>query len=324
MPAFIVLILLLSSQSAFAEGLANVWDNVPIPTYARSAPRDESPIAAQGSGVTLTPDMAQGLYGFGHIPRLEDTDRYYGAGHTTGLCKSTWDAMRNPKPPIYPVGVKAPLDELEKNARLAGLPLKKLHKTLGVFLANQTGIPEQETISVVDYDKPGSQNRWFFINLRTGKITSQRVSAGLGSDPTHSGNASLFSNEEGTYASSLGCAIASGHVNSDKHGASMLVHGLEESNNNSCSRMIEVHGPLKWGGRKAGFVRAYDAGNGRSNGCLAVNDRDDTFKKLGRGGLVCSFKDGEHGVATKKYGSSKRHSYRKSKHRRHRRHHARY
>lgn len=332
MKGLLFAILLLTVQAAFAEGLANIWENVPIPKFSNiqshKAPSDDSALAARNSDTVLTPDAAQWLYGMGHIPRVEDTDRFYDAGHTTGLCKAKWDAMRHPRPPIYPIGVKAPLEKLEENARRAGLPLRKLHRALGVYLANQTEIPEQEYISVVDYDKPGSQNRWFFINLMTGKITSQRVSAGKGSDPSHSGNASLFSDTEGTNASSLGCAIVSGHVNSGKHGPSMLVHGLEDSNRNSCGRMIEVHAPLKWGGRYRGFYKAYDAGNGRSNGCLTVNDRDGTFKKLGSGGLVCSYKDGPHGVATHVHGrAGHRYShYRKGKRRHHRRHyrHRRY
>jgi hypothetical protein len=248
--------------------------------------KDDAPLATKNSGTYATMDMAEALFGSNNVPRIEDIDRQYNAGRTSAACVSAWSRMRREK--VNPVGIKVPLETLEAKAQAAGISLKKLHKALGVYLANQDKIPDQEYISIVDFDKSGSQPRWFFISLRDGSVSSYRVSAGKGSDPDHDGFATRFSNAPGSGASSLGCAIGAGKYDG-KHRNSMYLHGLEATNNNMCNRSVVVH---TTGG-------AYAAGLGRSNGCLAVDSTSSIYEKLGKGGLICSYRDGETTSAAK-------------------------
>lgn len=255
------------------------------------------------SSQRLDISIAQQLFGTGRIPLISDVDKYYNHGHVSRACKASWSQMRHGRVRSQPI--RASLSTLEARAKQAGLSVKKLRHTLGVFLENQKQIPEQRYISVVDFDKRGSQNRWFFIDLTTGQITSYKVSAGKGSVNQKTGMATRFSNKTGTKASSLGCAIAGGHYDG-KHGDSIHIHGMESTNSNSCSRPLAVHQTKK-----------YPAGTGRSNGCLAIapRQRETIYNMLGSGGLVCILRDG---LTTSQDVDSGRHHYVRRSHARRR------
>jgi hypothetical protein len=302
--------------------------------------------AANHSSGVLGAAAAQSLYGDGRIPLISDHDAYYdpaspnkGAGFNDNQCRTAWQNMRNytssnkkayPNFPSYwmqgqlkrvkqgkkyrsvveegtpadfevkPISA-AVLKTVSDKAASKGLPIDKFKRALGVYLANQKDLPEQRYISVVDFDKNAGQERWFFVDLQTGEISKYRVSAGDGTEPIHNGNATAFSNSSApgtgtlTHASSLGCAVASGHYRG-AHGDSIKIHGFEKTNDNSCSRLIAVHQtPSK-----------YRAGYGRSNGCLATDQRAEIAEKLGAGGLICSYHDQPYSEAPLKAFSSKK------------------
>lgn len=260
--------------------------------------RSETPAEMDG---VLKRSQAQALFGSGKIPRVsaldEQSNKY--------KCRDDWRALR--RQDLHAEAIRPNLNTLLLKAKAMGLSSSKLKKALAVFLANQSEIPNQDFISVIDFDKTERQDRMYIVDLKKGTITALKTAAGRGSDPRHTGLASRFSNRGSSNATSLGCYLA-GSEYVGKHRRSLRLHGFEPGiNNNACNRSIVIH--------KAPYV-----GSGRSKGCFSVSPREinTVIDKLEGGGLICAYKDGkteEVPVPTAKHYSKHR------KYRRYRAHH---
>ena len=141
----------------------------------------------------------------------------------------------------------------------------------------------RDTIAIVDFSKPSSEERFYLVDLVSGNVEAHRVAHGRGSDPDHSGFVERFSNNFGSYASSNG-TYTTGDYYDGKYGLSMKVRGLDWSNYNAEPRaivihnawyaeddMIPVHGKL-----------------GRSEGCFAMSRQSqyDVMRKLAGGRMI--------------------------------------
>jgi hypothetical protein len=130
--------------------------------------------------------------------------------------------------------------------------------------ALERGKAEASTLTVIDFSRPSTERRLWVIDLRTRELLfEEHVSHGRNSGhnvPTS------FSNEEGSYKSSLGLfRAAEGYYG--KHGYSLRLDGLEKGfNDRARERAIVIHG--------ADYVNpalAKKQGRlGRSLGCPAV------------------------------------------------------
>ena len=130
--------------------------------------------------------------------------------------------------------------------------------------AVERGEADPPTLTVIDFSRPSTEPRMWVIDLRTRELLfEEHVSHGRNSGhnvPT------AFSNEEGSYKSSLGLfRAAEGYYG--KHGYSLRLDGLEKGiNDRARDRAIVVHG--------ADYVNpaiARQQGRlGRSLGCPAV------------------------------------------------------
>lgn len=223
----------------------------------------------------------------GSIPDFRNTDRFYSRGHGSRSCRSDWNRVRNL--PVNKRTVSVGFRVLKQNAANAGLSESKLRRILATFLANQSEIPNQDYITVIDFDKSSSRKRMFIINLRNGTVTAHQVAHGSGSG-ARAAVPTRFSNTSGTHASSLGCSLAT--FNTDTRGRrltdgqgrhKLLFQGLESSNDQQCNRAIIMH------------PASYVAGGGRSHGCPAVTpgDKQSIYNKISGGGLVCAYRDGD-------------------------------
>lgn len=222
----------------------------------------------------------------GSIPSFRHTDRFYSRGNGSRTCRSDWNRVRSL--PVQKKTVSVGFRVLKQSAANAGLSESKLRRILATFLANQSEIPNQDYISVIDFDKSSSRKRMFIINLRNGTVTSHKVAHGSGSG----GRAAVptrFSNANGTHASSLGCSLATFNTDTrgrrlkDGHGRhKLLFQGLESTNDQQCNRAIIMH------------PATYVSGGGRSHGCPAVTpeDKQSIYNKISGGGLVCAYRDG--------------------------------
>ncbi|MFN4025255.1 MAG: murein L,D-transpeptidase catalytic domain-containing protein [Hyphomonas sp.] len=138
--------------------------------------------------------------------------------------------------------------------------------------ALETVAPEAKAsgrLVVVDYSRHSREERLFIVNLETGDVTRFRVSHGLGSDPNHDGYLDAFSSVPGSQASPEGIFRVA-ETYHGKHGRSVRLDGLEESNRTARERAIVIHAAdyaepdhLEQFGKL-----------GRSNGCIVFSAAD--------------------------------------------------
>jgi hypothetical protein len=138
----------------------------------------------------------------------------------------------------------------------------------------------RDSIGVVDFNRPSSEERFYVVNLLSGEVESHRVAHGRGSDPDHSGFVERFSNDFGSYASSNG-AYVTGEYYPGHYGRAMRVRGLDPSNSNAESRAIVVHSA--WYAEPQ--VAAMQGRLGRSEGCFAFSYQSlqEVLARLGPG-----------------------------------------
>jgi hypothetical protein len=131
--------------------------------------------------------------------------------------------------------------------------------------ATRAGQARRPVLAVIDYALPSSERRLWVLDLeRAALLFHERVAHGRGSGvaaPT------VFSNEEGSNASSLGVFVTA-ETYVGRHGGSLRLEGLEPGVNDAArARAIVVHG--------ADYVTdafvAEHGRAGRSHGCPAVD-----------------------------------------------------
>jgi hypothetical protein len=170
-----------------------------------------------------------------------------------------------PVSPIEAAGtVPAPSVRL---ARVAGGPRKAvLDAALSAYNSaiKQGAVARTSLLTVIDYSLPSTEPRlWVFDLKRARVLYRELVAHGRGSGDNL---ASLFSNDEGSFMSSLGLFVTD-EAYIGKNGYSMRLRGLEPGiNDHAYDRAIVMHG--------ASYVSkavADAAGRlGRSWGCPAV------------------------------------------------------
>ncbi len=143
-----------------------------------------------------------------------------------------------------------------------------------------------DRMAVVDFAAHSSKPRFHVIDLRSGATQGFVVAHGRGSDPTHTGWLTSFSNAPGSDATSEG-AYLTGDTYIGKHGPSRRLIGLDDGNSNALSRGIVIH--------SAWYVTpelAAGAGIGRSEGCFALSDKDHAtvMNLLGPDSLIVAVK----------------------------------
>lgn len=129
---------------------------------------------------------------------------------------------------------------------------------------------------VIDFSRHSSKRRFFLFDLMKGSVESHLTAHGSGSDPEHSGMATLFSNVPQSQMSSLGAYIT-GSSYEGGHGYSMLLYGQDPTNDNAESRAIVLH--------PADYVDEGESYAGNSWGCPAMDPSVST-------GVIDKIKDG--------------------------------
>ncbi len=133
------------------------------------------------------------------------------------------------------------------------------------FHKNKSQFANQKALTIIDFSLHSSQKRFFVMNTATGEVWATYTSHGNGSDPGDyekaSGFAKFFSNVASSNQSSLG-AYMTDETYSGKHGYSLRLRGLSDTNSNAFARAIVVHG--------ASYVVDEARKQGRSEGCPAL------------------------------------------------------
>lgn len=124
----------------------------------------------------------------------------------------------------------------------------------------------RDRLAVVDFALPSTAKRFHIVNLNTGAVTSYLTAHGKGSDPSHSGFATAFSDQNGSNQSSLG-AYRTGARYFGQHGLSLRLIGLDPSNSSAEARAIVLHSAPYM---DASFRAIHGGRPGRSFGCFVV------------------------------------------------------
>jgi hypothetical protein len=138
-------------------------------------------------------------------------------------------------------------------------------------------------VAIADMTQPSTAKRFYLIDLdRKELVLRTYVAHGQGSGDLM---ATRFSNREGSHQTSLGLYRVGAEIVSPKHGAALLLHGLERGVNCQAeAREVIMHG--------ADYVsEEFIRGNGRlgrSWGCPAVSraDMPRMLELLANGGLL--------------------------------------
>jgi hypothetical protein len=161
------------------------------------------------------------------------------------------------------------------------VPKKLLAEALAFFQAHKDRFANTAHISVLDYSQRSSEPRFHIVDMQTGEVQSFRMANGVGSEPDHDGFAHKFSNVSGSNCSSLGFARTA-ETYEGKHGFSLRLDGLSDTNSNLRSRAVVVHG--------ADYVHDKSVIQGRSNGCPATSmDNRTKVINLIKGGSLMYF-----------------------------------
>ena len=131
-------------------------------------------------------------------------------------------------------------------------------------LLEQGRLINQRYLTIADFSKPSSEERFYIIDMESEEMVIQTLVA----HGKNSGTlfAKFFSNKNESNKSSLGFYIT-GNIYQGKHGRSLSLNGVENGiNDKAAQRAIVLHGAgyvSKSAIRKTGYL-------GRSQGCPAV------------------------------------------------------
>ena len=136
---------------------------------------------------------------------------------------------------------------------------------------------KKDYLALIDMSQHSLRERLYLIRLSNMTVESFHVSHGRGSDKNNDGYADYYSNKAESNATSLGLYRATSTY-TGKHGLSLRLRGLDETNDNAEVRAIVMHG--------ADYV--YEGNTGRSLGCPAVNNNVSSYiiERLKEGGYL--------------------------------------
>jgi len=184
-------------------------------------------------------------------------------------------------------------------------PVKRSAEDVFVALAKAVGqaVPAQRLVdfkakadpvshprywAVVDFNQRSTDKRLYIFDTVENKVSTYYVSHGRGSEgAVDDGIADKFSNEDGSFASSLGIYRTLDEY-TGKHGRSLRLEGLEPTNLNVLARGVVMHTADYV---SEDFIR--QTGRlGRSEGCFAVERSalDTLINELEKGAYVIAWK----------------------------------
>lgn len=159
-----------------------------------------------------------------------------------------------------------------------------LDRALAALDIHHHKLPHRDRIYLVDFKKFSGDERFYEVDLVSGRVTTLRTSHGRGSDPSHTGFAERFSNEPDSHMSSVGAYATAGANWGPQQGANVLLDGLEYTNNLARERAIIVHAADY---ADPDFL-AREGKLGRSYGCFSVahSDLQPLRERMGEGRLL--------------------------------------
>lgn len=148
-------------------------------------------------------------------------------------------------------------------AALAGLPgdAALLERVNERWRSLEPSLGNPRYVVLFDASARSDQKRFYLIDREHPRVERYLVAHGRGSDPDHDGYATIFSDKEGSKATSLGFYVTAERY-TGRHGPSLKLDGLDPTNAHARERAIVVHG--------ADYVAPGRKVLGRSWGCPAL------------------------------------------------------
>lgn len=143
------------------------------------------------------------------------------------------------------------------------VPRALLDTALDYYDQNLLKIKNQRFMGIIDYKQHSSKERFYIIDMESGRVETYLAAHGRGSDPNHTGYAQKFSNINDSNMSSLGFFLTA-ETYQGQNGYSLRLDGLSQTNSNARARAIVIHG--------ANYVSPGSI-IGRSFGCPALEMR---------------------------------------------------
>lgn len=143
------------------------------------------------------------------------------------------------------------------------VPKALLAKALKYYDANQSIIGNKEVVGVIDFSQHSSKERFYIIDMQSGRVETYQAAHGKNSDVDHDGYATQFSNTNGSNMSSQGIYLTA-ETYYGGHGYSLMLDGKSSTNSNARARAIVIH--------PADYVQP-GIKIGRSWGCPALDPR---------------------------------------------------
>jgi hypothetical protein len=145
-------------------------------------------------------------------------------------------------------------------------------------------VTDHSRLFITDFAKHSREARLYKVDMTTGEVTAYRTAHGRGSDPNRSGWAREFSNQPGSYASSLGAYVTLGEGYGLHHGRHVGLDGLDATNNMAKDRAIILHSADYC---ETPFLREWGM-LGRSEGCFVTSSKDfaELLPEMGQGRLL--------------------------------------
>lgn len=172
------------------------------------------------------------------------------------------------------------------------VPPEALRTALAYYKAHRAGLANPYYLSIADFTQYDLNKRFYIIDMRTGDVRRFLVAHGSGSDPRHTGYATIFSNKNETHATALGF-YRTGETYDGEHGYSLRLDGLSATNSNARARALVIH------------AASYVASGGRSWGCLAVepSQLNAVVGMLKGGSLIYAYHSGYAAAAQERAGA---------------------
>lgn len=143
------------------------------------------------------------------------------------------------------------------------VPSKALNLALVYYEKNYESIPNKRFIGIIDFKQHNSKERFYIIDMESGRVETYLSAHGKKSDPDFDGYATKFSNTPDSLMTSLGFYLTA-ETYYGAHGYSLRLDGLSTTNSNARDRAIVIH--------SAEYV-APGSKIGRSFGCPAIEVR---------------------------------------------------
>jgi len=144
------------------------------------------------------------------------------------------------------------------------VPQDLLREAVNFYDTNIQKIKNPRFMGVIDFKQHSSKERFYIIDMESGRVETYLTSHGKNSDPDHDGYATKFSNVPDSLTSSLGFYLTA-ETYYGSNGYSLRLDGLSSTNSNARARAIVIHG--------ADYVQADGKKIGRSYGCPALEQR---------------------------------------------------